>query len=64
MRGSVRMVKLKKVAVDMYAVYVDGKEIGVAFINYKGMYEIELPNRTVIKAVNQRALKEMVANNI
>lgn len=57
-------VNLKKIADGTYDVRVDGKGIGMAFINYKGLYEIELPNRTTIKAVNQRALKEMILKNI
>lgn len=57
-------VKLKKIEVGKYEVLIDGELIGVAFVNYKGLYQIELPNCITVQAVNQRALKEMILKNI
>lgn len=54
------MTKLKKIADGKYEVIMSGKAIGIAFKNYKGMYQIELPNGRKIEAVNQRVLKGMV----
>lgn len=54
------MTKLKKIADSKYEVTMDGKAVGTAFKNYKGMYQIELPNGRTIEAVNQSVLKRMV----
>lgn len=57
-------VTLKKVETGKYEVKVDRNSIGIAKVDWKGMYVIELPNRIEISAVSQGALKRMVANNI
>lgn len=57
-------VTLTKVEAGQYEVKVNRSIIGVAKVDWKGMYVIELPNRIEISAVSQDALKRMVANNI
>lgn len=57
-------VTLKKVNTGKYEVKANKVGVGFAFVNGSGLYIIELPNRTTIKAINQTVLKSMVAKEM
>jgi hypothetical protein len=52
-------VQVKKIESGKYEVKSNKEVIGVATVNYKGMYVLKLGNVT-IEAVSQDALKRMV----
>ena len=57
-------MELRKISNGEYKVIHNGELIGVAFKNHKGLYEIELPNRITVQAVNQNSLKRMILKAI
>lgn len=57
-------VKLIKVTQSAWDVQIKGSVIGRCNLNYKGLYQIKMPNGNTINAGTQKALKSMVAKEM